>query len=63
MNPPGDTRSALQRRLDALFVCDDSIHCLGTYLRQESAPDRSPAVEALLNLWPDRRGATWIIEE
>lgn len=62
MSPPGDTRSSVEKRADAMLLCADSIACLGAYVREEPMPSRLRDTEDVLARWPKMRSATWFIE-
>ncbi|KFG10601.1 hypothetical protein [Streptomyces scabiei] len=62
VSPADDHRSSLEKRVDAMHLCADSITCLGAYIRDEPIPDRPSDVEDIVARWPDLRSATWFIE-
>ncbi|WP_327421257.1 hypothetical protein OG612_32765 [Streptomyces sp. NBC_01527] len=63
LSPPEDPRTPDERRMDGMWVCGDSIGCLGAYLREEPLPGRLSPVQELIDRWPTFRGGTdWFME-
>jgi membrane-bound lytic murein transglycosylase len=63
LNPPEDSRTERERRMDTMWLCADSVECLGAYLREEPLPEQNDRVVELYERFPSFRDSRWFIEE